>query len=114
MHEEADQGSDNDVSVDIRSGYPGGEWPIHGVFRLRSFHNVLNFIGQSISDDPEYVVAKHPQTPNVSQNPVNTMAVLVSDDRPADSAISASGLAIGITRLNRKPVTHGIVKPSGC
>ena len=54
LHEEADQGADNDVSVDIRPGYPGGEWPIHGVFRLRSFHNVLNFIGQSISDDPEY------------------------------------------------------------
>ena len=63
LHEEADQGADNDVSVDIRPGYPGGEWPIHGVFRLRSFHNVLNFIGQSISDDPEYAVTKHPQTP---------------------------------------------------
>lgn len=88
LHEEADQYSDNDVSVDIRSGYPGGEWPIHGVFRLRSFHNVLNFIGQSISDDPEYVVAKHLQTPSVSQNPVNTMALLVSDDKPEFTDIS--------------------------
>jgi len=79
LHEEAGQGADNDVSFDIRPGYPGGEWPIHGVFRLRSFHNVLNFIGQSISDDPEYAVAKHPQTPGVSENPVNTMALLVSD-----------------------------------
>lgn len=88
LHEEADQGSDNDVSVDIRPGYPGGEWPIHGVFRLRSFHNVLNFIGQSISDDPEYTVAKYPQTPSVSENPVNTMAMLVSDDEPAAADIS--------------------------
>jgi hypothetical protein len=82
LHEEAGQGADNDVSVDIRPGYPGGEWPIHGVFRLRSFHNVLNFIGQSISDDPEYAVAKHPQTPDVSENPVNTMALLVSGSDP--------------------------------
>jgi hypothetical protein len=82
LHEEAGQGADNDVSVDIRPGYPGGEWPIHGVFRLRSFHNVLNFIGQSISDDPEYAVAKHSQTPGVSENPVNTMALLVSDSDP--------------------------------
>jgi hypothetical protein len=82
LHEEAGQGADNDVSVDIRPGYPGGEWPIHGVFRLRSFHNVLNFIGQSISDDPEYAIAKHPQTPGVSENPVNTMALLVSDSDP--------------------------------
>ncbi|MDD4906649.1 MAG: hypothetical protein PHD39_10890 [Methylobacter tundripaludum] len=83
LQEEADQGAANDVRVDIRPGYPGGEWPIHGVFRLRSFHNVLNFIGQSISDEPEYTVAKHPKTPNVSENPVNTMALLVSDKEPA-------------------------------
>ena len=88
LNEDANQGSDNDVSVDIRPGYPGGEWPIHGVFRLRSFHNVLNFIGQSISDDPEFAVAKHPRTPNVSQNPVNTLAVLVSDGKPGNGDIS--------------------------
>ncbi|MEQ1620089.1 MAG: hypothetical protein ABL919_01700 [Methylococcales bacterium] len=83
LHDEADQYSDNDVSVDIRPGFPGGEWPIHGVFRLRSFHNVLNFIGQSISDDPEYAVAKLPLTPHVSENPINTLALLVSEDEPA-------------------------------
>ena len=88
LQEEADQGADNDVMVDIRPGYPGGEWPIHGVFRLRSFHNILNFIGQSISDNPEYDVAKYPQTPSVSQNPVNTMAMLVSDDKPGNGDIS--------------------------
>jgi hypothetical protein len=88
LQEEADQGADNDAMVDIRPGYPGGEWPIHGVFRLRSFHNILNFIGQSISDNPEYDVAKYPQTPSVSQNPVNTMAMLVSDDKPGNGDIS--------------------------
>jgi hypothetical protein len=90
LHEEADQGADNDVSVDIRPGHPGGEWPIHGVFRLRSFHNVLNFIGQSISDDPEYAVTKNPQTPYVSENPVNTMGLLVSEDEPDVEDISVS------------------------
>ncbi|MDP1774526.1 MAG: hypothetical protein Q8L15_19840 [Methylobacter sp.] len=88
LNEEADKGAANDVSVDIRPGYPGGEWPIHGVFRLRSFHNVLNFIGQSISDDPEYAVTKHPQTPRVSENPEHTMALLVSDDESAAADIS--------------------------
>jgi hypothetical protein len=88
LHEEADQGGVNDVSVDIRPGYHGGEWPIHGVFRLRSFHNVLNFIGQSISDDPEYAVAKHPQTPDVRENPDNTLSLLVSDNEPALADLS--------------------------
>jgi len=87
LHEEADQYADNDVSVDIRPGYTGGEWPIHGAFRLRSFLNVLNFIGQSISDDPEYAVAKYPKTPNVSQNPVYAMALLVSDNKPAGISV---------------------------
>jgi len=88
LHEEADQGAANDVGVDIRPGYPGGEWPIHGVFRLRSFHNVLNFIGQSIGDDPEYSVVKHPQTPHVSENPVNTLSLLVSDNEPEAADLS--------------------------
>jgi hypothetical protein len=88
LQDEADQGADNDVSVDIRPGNPGGEWPIHGVFRLRSFHNVLNFIGQSISDNPEFAVAKHPQTPYVSENPVNAMGLLVSKDEPDVTDIS--------------------------
>lgn len=88
LHEEADQGAENDVSVDIRAGYPGGEWPLHGVFRLRSFHNVLNFIGQTINDDPEYPVDKHPRTPSVSENPVQTMALLVGEDEPSSTDIS--------------------------
>ena len=88
LHEEADQGAVNDVSVDIRPGYQGGEWPIHGVFRLRSFHNILNFIGQSISDDPEYSVAKHQQTPVVTENPVHTLSLLVSDNEPEATDLS--------------------------
>jgi len=88
LHEEADQGADNDVSVDIRPGHPGGEWPIHGVFRLRSFHNVLNFIGQTISEDPEYAVDKHLVTPLVSENPVNAMGLLVSESEPDVDDIS--------------------------
>ena len=88
LQEEADQGAENDVSVDIRPGYPGGEWPLHGVFRLRSFHNVLNFVGQTIDEDPEYVVEKHPQTPSVSENPIQAMALSVDEDEPADTDIS--------------------------
>jgi hypothetical protein len=88
LQEEADQGAENDVGVDIRQGYAGGEWPIHGVFRLRSFHNALNFIGQTISDDPEFAVTKHPQTPYVRENPLNAMGLLVSEDEPGADDIS--------------------------
>lgn len=74
--------------VDIRSGFTGGEWPIHGVFRLRSFHNVLNFIGQSIDGNHEYAVDKHPQTPAVSENPASTLGIVVSEDEPKNADIS--------------------------
>ncbi len=88
LHEEASERADNDVMVDIRPGYTGGEWPIHGVFRLRSFHNVLNFIGQSIDGgNPEYPVDKHPETPRVSENPVSTLGFVVSGNEPENADI---------------------------
>ena len=88
LNEEADNGADNDVMVDIRSGYPGGELPLHGFFRLRSFYNILNFIGRDISDEPEFEVAKDEQTPFVSENPIHTLEMLVSEDKPDDVDIS--------------------------
>jgi len=88
LQQEADSLHSNEIMVDIRPGYPGGEWPWHGTLRLRSFHNVLNFIGQGISDSPEYAVAQHPQTPPVKENPAQTLAVTVSDNEPKQADLS--------------------------
>lgn len=88
LHEEGNERADNEVMVDIRPDFTGGEWPIHGVFRLRSFHNVLNFIGQTIDGYPEYFVEKHPKTPQVSENPVSTLGIVVSEDEPKNADIS--------------------------
>ncbi|BBL69452.1 hypothetical protein MoryE10_00580 [Methylogaea oryzae] len=90
LHEEADQGPPNAITVDIRPEYPGGELPFHGSFRFRSFHNVLDFIGQDIAEAPEYDVPRHPQTPPVSENPVHTMEVLVADSEPSDADVSVN------------------------
>jgi hypothetical protein len=57
----------NELSVDIRPGYPGGEFPIHGKFRLRSLANVLNFLGRGIAEEPEQPVAPDPRTPPVAE-----------------------------------------------
>ncbi len=88
LNEEADNGATNDVMVDVRGDYPGGEIPVHGFFRLRSFYNVLNFIGRDIDDEPEFAVDKHPDTPAVSENPIHTLGVTVSDDEPEDAVIT--------------------------
>ncbi|WP_260839252.1 hypothetical protein [Methylomonas koyamae] len=94
LNEEADNGASNDVMVDIRPGYPGGEVPLHGFFRLRSFYNIVNFIGRDISDEPEFNVDKDPRSPFVSENPIHTLEVLALESEPddVDMSITYGGL----------------------
>ncbi len=80
----------NDVLIDIRAGYPGGELPIHGRLRLRSFSNILYFIGRTLSAEPEVDVSKDPRTPPVSENPVSALAIRVTDDKPNDTLLAVN------------------------
>ena len=91
--EETEEGHLNDVSFDIRPGHVGGEYPLKGDFRLRSFNTILNFLGRSLEEDPEYHVDKDPRTPVVHENPVHTMELLLSDGAPsgADLSIQSHG-----------------------
>jgi hypothetical protein len=91
--DEVEEGKLNDVTFDIRPGHVGGEYPLRGDFRLRSFNTILNFLGRSLEEDPEYHVEKDPRTPAVHENPVHTMELLVSDGVPwgADLSIQSRG-----------------------
>ena len=82
LQQEDEQVLVNDVTFDIRPGHYGGDWPIRGDFRLRSFNVMLNFLGHSIAEEPEYHVDKDPRTPEVAENPVKTMDLLVSPSSP--------------------------------
>jgi hypothetical protein len=84
----ADRWPPNDLSVDIRSDFPGGEYPIQGNFRLRSFHAILNFLGRSIHEEIEYHVEKDPRTPNVLENPIRTLGILESENPPSDTTLT--------------------------
>ena len=86
--EELEQGAINDVSFDIRPGYTGGEYPLKGDFRLRSFNTILNFLGRSLGEDPEYPVEKDPRTAAVAENPVHTMDLVLSDSAPSGTDLS--------------------------
>jgi len=83
----------NDVTFDIRPGYYGGDWPLKGDFRLRSFNAMLNFLGLSIAEEPEYHVDKDSRTPEVAENPVKTMDLVVSPSVPTglDLAMKSHG-----------------------
>jgi hypothetical protein len=83
LHEENALGLPNDVTIDIRPGHYGGTWPLTGAFRLRSFNAMVNFLGRSIEEKPEYHVEKDNRTPEVTENPVNTMELLVSQSPPS-------------------------------
>ena len=91
--DETEEGYLNDVSFDIRPGHVGGEFPLKGDFRLRSFYTILNFLGRSLGEDPEYYVDKDPRTPEVIENPVRTMELVLSDSAPsgADLSIQSQG-----------------------
>src|SRR4030095_11447867 len=69
LHEQAEEAPFNDILVDIRPGYPGGELPLQGRIRLRSFHEILTFIGRGIDEEPEDDVPPDPRTPVISENP---------------------------------------------
>ena len=93
LSEEPDVERLNDVSFDIRPGYLGGQYPMRGYFRLRSFHAMLHFVARSLGEDREYHVDKAPLTPDVAENPVYTMEMVRSDSSPseADLAIQSQG-----------------------
>jgi hypothetical protein len=93
LQNENEQGLPHDVTFDIRAGHYGGDWPLKGDFRLRSLNAMLNFLGLSIAEEPEYYVEKDSRTPEVSENPVKTMDLLVSPSAPSglDLAMKSHG-----------------------
>src|SRR5262249_1783860 len=69
LHQRADDAPVNAVVFDIRPGSVGGEWPMRGTLRLRSFHEVLTFIARGMGEEAEYDVPPDPRTPAISDNP---------------------------------------------
>ena len=83
LQDENEHGLPHDITFDIRAGHYGGDWPIKGDFRLRSFNAMLNFLGLSIDEEPEYHVDKDGRTPDVSENPIKTIDLIVSSSAPS-------------------------------
>jgi len=90
LQKKAERWPPNDLLVDIRPGFPGGEFPIQGDFRLRSFHAILNFLGRTIEDEPEYHVDPDPLTGSVTENPVRTFDIIETASRPEQAILLAS------------------------
>jgi hypothetical protein len=70
------------VMIDLRPGYPGGDFPMFGAFKLRSLIAVLGFIGEGIKSNPEFDVTKDPRTRGDVVSPTRSLAIQVTDGPP--------------------------------
>ena len=93
LHDEAERAPFNDILIDIRPGQIGGELPLHGRLRLRSFHEILTFIARGMDEEPEYDVTPDPRTPAIQDNPVRTLEIVEARRLPRDT-----GLSVGFGR----------------
>lgn len=89
LNAQADKFSLNHIFVDIRQGYLGGDFPLFGAIKLRSFKAILGFIGRGISQEPEFHVEADPRTRFVRVNPVKTLEIQESDIQPEEAIVSA-------------------------
>ena len=88
LHRQAERFTPHHLLVDIRPDHPGGDFPMFGHVRLRSFKAILEFVGRGIAEDPEFHVDPDPRTGPVSINPARTLTIQESRTQPEEAIIS--------------------------
>jgi hypothetical protein len=73
----------NFVLIDIRAEHPGGDWPLFGALKLRSFNRILDFVAAGGSGAQEYDVARDPRTGVVDDNPARALAIEITESAPS-------------------------------
>lgn len=110
LNEEANHLPQHAVLVDVRPGDPGGEYPIHGYFVLRSFHAMMRFIANGIDIAPEFHVEKDARTGAVPKNPPWTLLIEETDYRPDKAAFAIRHEGHWYS-IRRAPQVQGLVFP---
>ncbi len=107
LNEEIERVSPDHVFVDIRPGFPGGEFPLRGFILLRSFNAIISFIARGIAEDPGYQVDKDPRTGPVQRNPAHVLEIEESSAPIGDAefAIEFEGKHYSIRKF---PITQGM------
>jgi hypothetical protein len=72
----------NFVLVDIHPGHPGGDLPLFGALKLRSFNRILSFVAADHGGSREYDVTKDPRTGDGGPNPRRALGIEVTDRAP--------------------------------
>lgn len=88
LQRQAERFPRNYLLVDIRPDHPGGDFPMFGQIKLRSFKAILEFIGRGIVEKPEFHVDPDPRTGPVAVNPARTLTIRESRIQPEEAIIS--------------------------
>lgn len=88
LQEEAQRYSADFILVDIRPGYPGGDYPLHGTIMLRSMNAIISFVARGIGEEPEFHVQPDPRTKTAVRNPGRTLEIEESSGKPSDFEFS--------------------------
>ncbi len=80
----------NAVLVDILPEGPGGSYSFRGILKLRSLHEMLQFLAKGIREAPEYAVEPDPRTGPVSMNPPKTLTIGIGPSPPPTAAVATT------------------------
>ncbi len=72
------------VYLEIAAGHPGGDFPLKGAIRLRSFANIIKFIAEGMGDVPEFDVEPDSRTGSsvAFENQATTLRIEVTETAP--------------------------------
>lgn len=90
LDEKGRQYPGNYILVDIKPDGPGGDYPLQGQIKLRSFNAILEFLARGIAEEPEFHVEKDPRTLQDPRNPAHTMEVVETDAAPEHAAYAVA------------------------
>lgn len=107
LNEEIERHPPDHLFVDIRPGYPGGEYPLRGFILLRSFNSIISFIARGIAEDPGYHVEKDPRTGPVPRNPAHVLEVEESSAPITDAEFSVP-FEEKFYSIRKFPITQGM------
>jgi len=108
LHEELQRFPTDYIFVDIRPGYPGGDYPIRGVIQLRSFNAIIGFVARGIAEEPGFRVDPDPRSGPVMRNPDHILEIAEAPSAPSDAefTIEFEGKHYSILKY---PITGGMV-----
>jgi len=108
MNEDIERFPSDHVFVDIKPGFPGGDYPLRGFILLRSFNAIISFIGRGIEEEPGYPVEKDPRTGPVPRNPAHVLEIEESASALPDAEFSVQfeGKYYSIRKF---PISQGMV-----